>query len=117
MYSCNPSGPLGEMLDYTIDSPGLLGYRNLQRKISKSRLTPRSPDYFVIVNDLLAVSTVAPPGSLRVIVSVAAPSSSVRICHTTDDEPPAGTLGSDWLVLRGFSARIEPDGLKLTSTV
>ena len=66
---------------------------------------------------MLAVSTVAPPGSRRVIVKVAVPALSVRICQTTEDEPPAGTVGSDWLVVRGFSARMESEGLKLTSTV
>lgn len=77
----------------------------------------RDLDQSVIVSVLLAVSTVAPPELRSVIVSVAEPALSARICQVTDELPPAGTVGSDWLVLRGFSARIELEGLKPTSTV
>src|SRR5262245_44718278 len=53
----------------------------------------------VIVTDRLAVATV-PPALLRsVIVNVAEPARSARICQATDCVPPAGTVGTAWLVL------------------
>jgi hypothetical protein len=50
------------------------------------------------------------------IASVAAAALSARSCQETDCAPPAATVGTDCVALRGLSSRIEVLGVKLTST-
>jgi hypothetical protein len=71
----------------------------------------------VIVKVLLAVSTVAAPGSRSVIVKLADAALSARMSQDTDCEPPGAMDGSVCVALCGFSSRIESVGLNVARTV
>ena len=70
-----------------------------------------------MLNVRLAVSTVAPPGATRVIVSVAVEVRSARIDQETACVAPGETAGRVWVALCGLSSLIESVGVKLTRTV
>src|SRR4051795_9579416 len=83
------------------------------------RRTQRGPErrQLVMVTVLVAVPNVTPPALRSVIVTVAVPALSPRICQATACVPPAATVpvGCDELV--GLLSRSALLGVKLTTTV
>jgi len=72
---------------------------------------------FVIVTVLVAVPNVTPAELRSVIVTVAVPALSARICHATVFVPPAAIVPADCVEPVGLLSRSALLGVKLTTTV